>query len=67
MSRQSANIARMASGSSVQLETLEKTWQTIMKGIEQTKAIEEENRNARANNTAKLEKMKKEIQQTSNV
>lgn len=65
MASQSTNIARMASSSSVQLETLEKTWQTIMKGIEQTKAIEEENRNNRQNNAQKLERMKKEILETN--
>lgn len=61
MANQNARIARMATGSSVQIETLEKTWQTIMKGIEQTKAIEEENRNARQNNAVKLENMKQSI------
>lgn len=65
MANQNARIARMATGSSVQIETLEKTWQTIMKGIEQTKAIEEENRNARQNNAVKLENMKQSILKTT--
>lgn len=65
MASQNARIARMATGSSVQIETLEKTWQTIMKGIEQTKAIEEENRNARQTNAVKLENMKQSILKTS--
>lgn len=65
MASQNARIARMATGSSVQIETLEKTWQTIMKGIEQTKAIEEENRNARQTNAIKLENMKQSILKTT--
>lgn len=65
MSNQNARIARMASGSSVQIETLEKTWQTIIKGIEQTKAIEQENRNARQKNAQKLENMKQNILQST--
>ena len=65
MASQNARIARMATGSSVQIETLEKTWQTIMKGIEQTKAIEEENRNARQTNAVKLENMKQSILKTT--
>lgn len=65
MANQNVRIARMATGSSVQLETLEKSWQTIMQGIEQTKAIEAENRNARNSNAAKLESMKQSILKVS--
>ena len=36
--------ARMASGSSIQIETLEKTWRTITSGIEETQRIQEEAR-----------------------
>ena len=31
--------ARMASGSSIQIETLEKTWRTITSGIEETRGF----------------------------
>ncbi|MDF2596520.1 MAG: toxic anion resistance family protein [Clostridia bacterium] len=58
MSKQTTNIARLAGTSSIQIETLEKTWQTIMQGIEQTKEIEETNRLSRQSNAAKLESMK---------
>ena len=58
MASQTTSIARMAGGSSVQMETLEKTWQTIVDGIEQTKQIEEENHRQRIQNSAKLENMK---------
>ena len=56
--RQSVEIARMASGSSVAISTLEKSFETIMKGIEDTKAIQEANRVQRVENSAKLEKIK---------
>ena len=42
--RQSVEIAKMASGSSVSISTLEKSFETIMKGIEDTKAIQEARR-----------------------
>lgn len=56
--RQSVEIARMASGSSVAISTLEKSFETIMKGIEDTKAIQEANRLQRVENSAKLEQIK---------
>ena len=56
--RQSVEIARMASGSSVAISTLEKSFETIMKGIEDTKAIQEANRAQRIENSAKLEQIK---------
>ncbi len=63
--RQSVEIAKMASGSSIAMETLEKSYATIMKGIEDTRAIQESNRVQRNENTVKLEtlkhNMKKEI------
>lgn len=56
--RQSVEIAKMASGSSVAIETLQKSFETIMKGIEDTKAIQAENRQQRAENSNKLEHIK---------
>ncbi|MGL6174694.1 MAG: toxic anion resistance protein [Cellulosilyticaceae bacterium] len=56
--RQSVEIAKMASGSIVAMETLEKSYETIMKGIEETKTIQEMNRSQRNENTAKLENLK---------
>ena len=58
MATQTTSIARMAGGSSVQMETLEKTWQTIVNGIEQTRQIEDENHRQRVENSKKLENMK---------
>ena len=56
--RQSVEIAKMASGSSVSISTLEKSFETIMKGIEDTKAIQEDNKVQRIENSAKLERIK---------
>lgn len=61
MVTQTTSIARMAGTSSVQMETLEKTWQTIINGIEQTKQIEEENHRQRVENSKKLETIKAEM------
>lgn len=61
MAAQTTSIARMAGTSSVQMETLEKTWQTIVNGIEQTKQIEEENHRQRVENSARLENIKAEM------
>ena len=61
MANQTTNIARMAGTSSVSMDTLERTWQTILQGIEQTKEIEKDNRIQREANTVKLENMKYEL------
>ena len=61
MAAQTTSIARMAGTSSVQMDTLEKTWQTIVNGIEQTKQIEEENHRQRVENSARLENIKAEM------
>ena len=52
-SRQSVEIAKMASSSSVAIETLEKSYETIMRGIEETKAIQQSNALARKENSLK--------------
>ncbi|MEF9960611.1 MAG: toxic anion resistance protein [Niameybacter sp.] len=67
MANQSTSIAKMATGSSVHIETLQKTWETIMNGIEQTRAIEEENRLTRQSNTKTLESLKYEMAKKLNI
>ncbi|ENZ01345.1 hypothetical protein HMPREF1092_02054 [Clostridium thermobutyricum] len=61
--RQSVEIAKMASGSSIAILTLEKSYETIMKGIEDTKAIQEANRNERIENAKRLEVIKHKMKQ----
>lgn len=50
--------ARLTSGSSIQIETLENTWRTITSGIEETKRIQEEARKKRAEDQVRLEAIK---------
>lgn len=50
--------ARLASGSSIQIETLETTWRTITSGIEETKRIQEDARKKRIEDQARLEAIK---------
>ena len=55
---QSKITARLASGSSIKTETLEKTWQTIVSGIAETKQIQENARKQRIEDQKKLEAIK---------
>lgn len=50
--------ARMASGSSIQIETLENTWKTITNGIEETRNIQAEAKKKRIEDQARLEAIK---------
>ncbi len=58
---QSKMAARMASGSSVKIETLETTWRTIVNGIEETKQIQDNARKQRAEDQVRLENIKTEF------
>lgn len=53
--------AQLASGSSIKIETLEKTWETITNGIEETNRIQEEARRTREEDKVRLEQLKKEF------
>ena len=53
--------ARLASGSSIQIETLETTWRTIVSGIDETMHIQEENRKKRIEDKARLEAIKQDF------
>lgn len=53
--------ARLASGSSIQIETLETTWRTITSGIEETKRIQEDARKKRVEDQARLEAIKEDF------
>ena len=58
---QSKMTARLASGSSIKIETLETTWRTIVSGIDETKAIQENARKKRIEDQARLENIKQEF------
>lgn len=62
IARQSVDIARLSGGASVQVETLEKSYATIMQGIEDTKAIEEQNRRQREEGRARLERLQADME-----
>lgn len=57
ISQQSADIARLAGGPSIKIETIEETWNIIIKGMQETKAIEEENKRLRVEGTKRLEQL----------
>ena len=61
---QSKMTARLASGSSVKIETLETTWRTIVNGIDETRAIQENARKQRVDDAARLETIKQEFLNT---
>ena len=58
---QSKMAARLASGSSIKIETLETTWRTIVNGIEETKQIQDNARQKRVQDQARLETIKSEF------
>ena len=55
--------ARMVSGSSIQIETLENTWRTIMSGIDETRSIQENAHKQRIDDAKRLEAIKAEFNQ----
>lgn len=57
----SKNAARLASGSSIQIETLETTWKTITNGIDETQRIQEESRKKRIDDQKRLEAIKEDF------
>lgn len=61
---QSKMTAKLASGSSIKIETLEKTWRTIVNGIDETRAIQENARKQRIDDKARLDQIKKEFMDT---
>lgn len=54
--------AQLASSSSIKVETLEKTWQTIVSGIEETRRIQEDASAKRTADAAKLDALKQDFQ-----
>lgn len=63
---QSKLTTQLATGSSVKIETLEKTWQTIINGIEQTKQIQQQAEQKRQQDTQRLNQLKAEFQNKMN-
>lgn len=57
---QSKQITRMTNTSSVQIETLEKTWNTIVSGIDETNRIQEEAKRKREEDSKRLDAIKQQ-------
>lgn len=53
--------AKLASGSSIKIETLETTWRTIVNGIDETQRIQEEAKRKRIEDQARLQSIKQEF------
>ena len=60
---QSKITARMAAGSSIKIETLEATWKTIVNGIDETQAIQQNARKQRMDEAKRLEAIKQDFNQ----
>lgn len=58
----SVNIARQSGAPSISIETMETTWQTIMKGIEETKQIQAETIRNREEGRRRIEKLQLEYE-----
>lgn len=66
VSAQSAEIARLAGSSSIKIETIEETWSIIMKGLEETQAIEQENVRNREDGKRRLQELQSSYEQFKN-
>ena len=59
--QQAKMTASMTAGSSIKIETLQTTWQTIVNGIEETKQIQQNVRKQRIEDKEKLDAIKEEF------
>ena len=55
---QSKMIAQMSASSSIKVETLQQTWQTIVSGIDEVEAIQNEAKTKRQEDAKALEEIK---------
>lgn len=60
---QSKLTAQLSTNSSIKTETLEEAWKTIVQGIEETQAIENQARAAREDGSKRIEQLQNEFQQ----
>lgn len=61
ISKQHKQISELSGRSSIKIETIEESWNIIMKGLEEAKIIEEENRRLREDGTKRLLEFKKQM------
>ncbi len=62
IANQSIDIAKLTSGSSIKIETLENTFETIVKGIDETRQIEEENKQNRESSRQRLLELQNKLE-----
>ena len=67
ISEQSKQIAALAGAPSIKLETMEQTWQVIMRGLEETKAIEDENARNREASRSRLQELQQQYEKAAQV
>lgn len=65
ISSQSVDIARLAGAPSIKIETIEESWNIIMKGMQETKSIEEENKRLREEGTKRLMQLQENFKASS--
>lgn len=68
IANQSTEIARLTGRPSIDIETIEESWNTIVTGMQETKAIEEENKRLREDGTKRIMELQdniKRIQQNN--
>ena len=58
---QSTEIARLTGSSSIKIETIEESWKIIAKGMEDTKAIEDENKRSREEGMKRMAELTQDI------
>ncbi|WP_265606089.1 toxic anion resistance protein [Bacillus velezensis] len=61
ISNQSVEIARMAGRPSIDIETIETSWNTIVSGMQETEQIEEENRRIREDGAKRIQQLQDNI------
>lgn len=63
IANQSAEIARLSGRPSIDIETIEESWNTIVTGMQETKSIEEENKRLREDGTRRIMELQKNMKQ----
>ena len=64
-SSQSVEIARMAGRPSIDIETIESSWNTIVSGMQETKQIEEENKRLREEGARRIAQLQDNIKKAA--
>ncbi|MRX71261.1 toxic anion resistance protein [Bacillus lacus] len=65
IANQSVEIAKLAGRPSIKIETIEESWNTIVKGMQETKMIEEENKRIRVDGIKRIEQLQDNIKKIS--